>query len=156
MAAIKLLCVIIGFGLAFESCIVAHHPIPIGIYSRPFGEETVSARESQLHFHIRIDKDNPDSFVDRTYDYGVIKNHIALHSAVAATSAEAAFGFDRYQWDWDGNAIIRHDPRSGESVRFTQHVDPPTEPPTDLSVQTRSDPRVDQTWAGALGPVSVA
>lgn len=125
MNPIKLLCAICGMVLAFESCIVEHRPIPLGTYLSPSGEETVSARESQLDFHIRVDDQHPDTFADRTYDYGVHKDHITLHSAVAATSAEAAFGFDRYRWDWDGEAIIRHDPRSGKAVRFTRQRPPP-------------------------------
>ncbi len=127
MDVIKLFGTICGVVLAFESCIVEHRPIPSGTYLSPSGEETVSARESQLHFHVRVDDEHPDTFADRTFDYGVIKDHIALHSTVAATSEEAAFGFDRYSWAWDGEAIIRHDPRSGETVRFTRQRPPPWE-----------------------------
>ena len=124
MDAIKLLCTIFGIVLVFESCIVERRPIPFGTYLSPSGEESVSAREFQLHFHVRVDNEHPDRFVDRSYDYGVHKNHIALHSDMAATSAEAAFGFDRYDWSWDGEAIIRRDPRSGEIVRFTRQRRP--------------------------------
>src|SRR5512139_3974436 len=113
MNAIKLACPIFGVVLFCESCIVERRPIPIGTYLSPSGEETVSAWESQLHFHVRVDKEHPDTFVDRTYDYGVHKDHITLHSDIAATSAEAAFGFARYDWQWDGEAIIRRDPRTG-------------------------------------------
>jgi hypothetical protein len=120
----KLICVIFAMALAFESCIVEHHSIPIGTYLSPSGEESVSARESQLHFHVRIHSEHPDRFVNRTCDYAVHKGHIALHSDMAATSAEAAFGFARYDWEWDGVAIIRRDPRTGEIVRFTPQRPP--------------------------------
>ena len=109
--------------LALSGCLAERRPIPIGTYVNPSGE-TVSAGKSELRFHLRLDERQPDQFVDRTFDYGVCKDHIELHSEVAATSAQAAFGVDRYSWDWDGEAIIRHDPRGGATVRFTRQPPP--------------------------------
>ena len=115
--------VVFMMALFFESCIV-HRTIPVGTYLSPIGDESVSVRESQLYFHVRIDDRHPDRLVNRTCDYGVVKGHIALDSDRAATSVEAAFGFARYDWEWDGEAIIRRDPRTGETVRFTRQHSP--------------------------------
>jgi hypothetical protein len=124
MKAPKLFYPTVPLLLVIGSCIAEQRPIPIGTYVSPSREESISVGESRLHFHVRIDSKHPNRFVDRSHDYGVHKNQITLHSDMAATSAQAAFGFERYDWKWDGEAIIRHDPRSGEILRFTREQRP--------------------------------
>jgi hypothetical protein len=118
MNVVKLIPAMFPLLLALGSCIAQHHPIPIGTYVTPSGDESVSAFESELHFRVRVDEKHPERLIDRTFSYTVEKDgEIIPHTM---TSIEAAFGVGRYDWYWDGETIIRRDWRSGETANFTR------------------------------------
>lgn len=90
----------------------APHSIPIGIYGSDTRGEEISVSPEEIKFHLKVD----ERFVDHTYDYTVQANgRIYLSPQV---SSDILLGVPKYQWFWDGKAIIQKQPKTGESTKF--------------------------------------
>lgn len=112
--SIGTVCAACSLLVALLSC--GRLPIPAGVYANPSGDETISARDSQLQFRVRTDPSHPETLVDRTYGYKVFKYGQLVPGPMS--SGEAALGVGRYRWTWDGKDILRYDRTTGETMTF--------------------------------------
>ena len=90
-----------------------NHPIPIGTYfADRYPDEEILVLQSEIRFRIGVNKD----FLDRQYKYTVLTN--GRIQPFPMTSSEVLLGVGSYDWYWDGKAIIRQNPKTGEIVKF--------------------------------------
>jgi len=96
-----------------SACAAPHHPIPVGTYvSDKTPGDQVSVLATQIRFHVKVN----DRFVDHVYDY-TVESDGRIHLS-PQVSSDILLGVPKYQWSWDGKAILQREPKTGESFRF--------------------------------------
>lgn len=104
-------------------CVPDYRPIPVGTYVSASGDESVSVGESDLRFHIRINGMHANIVFEGPHNYTVEDNGKIV--ADIRTSGGHVNVYKCRDWYWDGEAIIRANCKSGETVRFTRQRLPP-------------------------------
>ena len=90
-----------------------HRPIPAGTYvSDRKAADEISISPSGISFRVKVE----DRVVDRKYDYTVLPDG-RIHPSPLVTS-DIQVGVAKFDWFWDGQAIIQRDPATGESAKF--------------------------------------
>jgi hypothetical protein len=97
----------------------AHGPtVTPGRYESGDGAESVTIEGSAGRFHVRVGPPGRETIVTREYEFSVGQDgRIQAHPL---RSVEAAFGVGRYDWWWDGEKIVREDPRTGSVELFVR------------------------------------
>ena len=101
--------------VAVGGCGNEYHPIIVGTYSSPSGDEEIVVSESKIRFKIRLNDSNGNRALDKTYDYTVESD--GRLETVGVTSVDAAFGVGRFDWYWDGEKITQKDTRSNAPAK---------------------------------------
>jgi hypothetical protein len=98
---------------ALAGCTTAYQPIPAGTYASDLtlsDEILVSPRD--IRFRVKVD----ERVVDRSYSYTVLPDG-RIHPS-PLVSSDIQLGVAKFDWFWDGQAIIQKEPRTGQAAKF--------------------------------------
>jgi hypothetical protein len=108
----KLGCFLSVFLMAVGACASESHPIPNGTYS--YSQERIVVDGGRIQFHL-ISKDAGQAS-DKEYQYTVLPD--GRIQPYPLTSSDAVLGTGRYDWSWNGKAIVRTNPHTKQSDHF--------------------------------------
>ena len=112
----------VAWGLTLAIGCAADRTVTAGRYVGSNPAETVTVDDSKIVFAIKIGSGEIHPIVTREYDYTV--NSDDRIQPYPMTSVDAGLGIGRFDWWWDGDVIVREDPRTGEKDRFVRETEP--------------------------------
>jgi hypothetical protein len=99
------------------ACLADKRLILEGSYQNPLSDEYVTVQKSKIRFHINLRNEKGEKLLDQEYQYySVWTNGRILPRPLR--SVDAVYGVGRYDWYWNGEAILRKDPKTGETAQF--------------------------------------
>jgi len=78
-----------------------------GLYSNPFGDQTLSVHGDQLTVHLELIGSRSGQMFDRTYRFRVLTGGELQPYPVR--SVDGVFGIGQFKFVWDGSHIVQRE-----------------------------------------------
>jgi hypothetical protein len=118
------MCIRKSFALAFfliwtwaTSGMAGNSPITNGVYRESTKVETVSIQGEEIEFQIRVPDGKEERLVKRKYKYRLLPGS-DIHVIASSNDSVFVFGILKYEWFWDGKAIVRKQRKGGGTTVF--------------------------------------
>jgi hypothetical protein len=113
-----------GFALALcliwtwaTSGMAGNSPVTNGVYRESTKVETVSIQGEEIEFQILVPYGKEERLIKRKYKYDLLPGSYIRVSA-SSNDAVFVFGIMKYEWLWDGKAIVRKQVKGGGATVF--------------------------------------
>lgn len=111
------LAVIILTWATATSCMASSPHIANGVYREPAMVETVAIQGEEIEFQISVSDGKESRVLKRKYKYRLLSGG-KIHVIASSNDSAFVFGIMKYDWFWNGWAIVREDPKTRNTTTF--------------------------------------